>query len=392
MIIAVKGVISGDTAAMSDKTKATLFSESPDIAQFEDKWERLFAHPANEPSTSFEWTRAMLRNHLLAGDRVILLELARASETLALAPLVVRTMKVFGCPVRVLCPISDAYNTHSDLLSSSLDEQAIRTFMAALYELPVQWDVFRMSNLLEEHELVNHFSAALPRRAPLGHLRESHASYFLDLPSSYEEYLAARSAKFRSYLKRTERKIRAVCSVEMREFTDVADVDHAYEMLLEIERRSWKHAHGTAITAVQRQIGFYRELCRGAAARGRLHLQVLLLNDQPAAHNLGYVRDDVYSYLKTSFVEAWKPFGVASFLRALLVRSLIERRFRCLDFPAVPYEWERQWTETVRWHRTLTLYRATPAGVTLSLLDRLRKSRARQRTIQHINPRDSNSH
>ena len=388
-MVAVKKANSHKTDATLDQTKAILLSESPDIAPFEDEWERLFAYPGNEPSTSFEWTRAMLQNHLSAGDRVFLLGLTRASETLALAPLVARSMRVLRYPVRVLCPISDNYNTHSDLLSSSLDEQAARAFMAALYELPVQWDVFRMSNLLEEHALVRHFVSAAPRRTPPGLLRESHASYFLNLPPSYEDYLAARTAKFRSHLKRTERKIQAEHSVAIREFTGAAEIDRAYEMLLEIERHSWKHAHGTAITAVQRQVGFYRELCRGAAARGRLHLQVLLLDDQPAAYNLGYIRDEVYSYLKTSFVEAWKPLGVASFLRALLVRSLIERRLRCMDFPAVPYEWERQWTETVRWHKTLTLYRPTPAGVALSLLDRLRKSRAAQRTIQHVDPRDA---
>ena len=371
--------------------KAIIFSECPDIARFEDEWERLFAYPGNEPSTSFEWTRAMLQNHLSAGDRVFLLGVTRASETLVLAPLVARQARVFGCLVRVLCPISDAYNTHSDLLSSSLDEQTVRTFLAALYELPVQWDVFRMSNLLEGHALVNHFVNARPHRAPLGLLRESHASYFLNLPSSYDDYLAARSAKFRNHLKRTERKIYKEYSVAVSEFTGSSEVGHAYEMLLEIERRSWKHAQGTAISAVPRQVGFYRELCRGAAAHGRLHLQMLLLDNQPAAYNLGYIRDGVYSYLKTSFVEVWKPLGVASFLRAALIRSLIERRLHCMDFPAAPYEWERQWTETVRWHKTLTLYRPTPAGVALSLVDRLRRSHDTQRTIHHVDPRNNSS-
>lgn len=391
MILAVKKIFSVDSDVTRDQTKASILSECPEIARFEDEWERLFAYPGNEPSTSFEWTRAMLQNHLSAGDRVFLLGVTRASETLALAPLVARQARVFGYPVRVLCPISDAYNTHGDLLSSSLDEQTVHAFVAALYALPVQWDVFRMSNLLDEHALVSHFVDASPCRSPSGLLREGQASYFLNLPSSYGDYLAARSAKFRNYLKRTERKIYKECSAAVREFTGTSDVDHAYEMLLEIERSSWKHAHGTSITAVPRQVGFYRELCRGAAAHGRLHLQMLLLDNQPAAYNLGYIRDGVYSYLKTSFAEVWKPLGVASFLRASLIRSLIERGLHLMDFPAAPYEWERQWTETARWHKTLTLYRRTPAGVALSLVDRLRRTHDTQRAIHHVDPRNNSS-
>ncbi len=387
MLSRVNTTTSGASAAASGHTKAGIVSEGPDIARFEDDWERLFAFPGNEPSTSFEWTRAMLRHHLSPGDRVFILGVTRASETLALVPLVARSMKVYGCPVRLLCPISDAYNTHSDILSSSLDATSVQALLAALFDLPVPWDVFRMSNVLEEHALVKHFADASPRAAPSGLLRESYASYYLDLPASYDEYLAARSAKFRNHLKRTERKIHGANTVALHEFTGVDEVDHAYEMLLRIERHSWKHAHGTAITAVPRQVGFYRDLCRGAAARGRLDLQVMLFGDQPVAYNLGYVRDGIYFYLKTSFVEAWKPLGVAAYLRACLIRSLIERRLRRMDFPAAPYEWERQWTETVRWHKTLTLYRPTLAGTTLAVVDRLRRARTTQRTVRHVDPR-----
>jgi CelD/BcsL family acetyltransferase involved in cellulose biosynthesis len=381
----VKQSRSGEAAP--DDTAAILLGVDPDIGPFEADWERLFACPGNEPSTSFEWNRAMLRNHLMSNDRALLLGLTRHSELFGLALLVARPMKVLGCPVTVLCPITDPYNTHSDVLAGHLDETAIRAMFAALFELPVKWDVFRMSNLLEGHELLQHFVATVPRRGPPGLLRDGHASYYLDLPGTYETYLASRSSSFRNHLRRTQRRIDAERTVTVREYTRLADLDEGYALLLAIEQASWKHAHGTAISAVPRQRNFYHELCIGAAAHGRIHLQVLLLENRPAAYNLGYIREGTYFYLKTSYAERFKPLGVATYLRAALIRSLIERRFRCLDFPAAPYEWERQWTDTVRWHKTLTLYRPTAAGAALALADRLRTARGGAREVRHADPR-----
>jgi CelD/BcsL family acetyltransferase involved in cellulose biosynthesis len=244
-----------------------------------------------------------------------------------------------------------------------------------------------MSNILESHEIVRHFADALVRRPLAGLVRDGHASYFLELPTSFDEYLAARSSKFRNHLKRVERKVAGESEASVTDYAVADEVDRAYDLLLEIERASWKHEHGTAISAVPHQVGFYRELCRGAAARGRLHLQVLSFGGRPAAYNLGYICNSTYFYLKTSYVEAWRQLGVATWLRAYLIRSLIDRRLRYMDFPAEPYEWERQWTETVHWHKKVALFNVTPVGMGLSLAERLRRDKAADHSVSHIDPR-----
>lgn len=380
------GAVAGSGVARG-RVIATILTDRPDISRFESEWERLFIAPGNEPSTSFEWTQALLRNRLLRDDRFFLVGVTRGAETLALLPLVIRSTRLFGGRLRVLSPLSDLRNTHSDVLSKSLDSSAVSALMAAFYELPVRWDVFRLWNVLENDPLIGHFAGAV-RHRPLANLvRDSHPSYFLELPASYDQYLAARSSKFRNYLRRTERKVGAETDVRILELTTVDEVESGYEMLLEIERASWKHQQGTAISSAPQATGFFRDLCSGAAARGRLHLQVLSIRGRPVAYNLGYVHDSIYSYLKTSFAEDLKPLGVATFLRARLIRSLIERGLQVMDFPAQPHEWERQWTETVRWHKKLTIYRGTAPGVALSMVQHLRNRKPRPRSVRHLDTR-----
>jgi len=61
------------------------------------------------------------------------------------------------------------------------------------------------------------------------------------------------------------------------------------------------------------------------------------------------------------------------------------------DFPAEPYEWERQWTDEMRWHRSLTLFAPSLKGVAYGLY---RKARTFVRQndrheVEYVNPRDS---
>ncbi len=376
-----------DSGVARGRTTASILTDRPDISPFESEWERLFAAPGNEPSTSFEWTQALLRNRLLPDDRFFLAGVTRGSETVALLPLVVRSTRLFGGRLRVLLPLADLRNTHSDVLSNSMDQSVVSALMAAFYELPVRWDVFRLWNVLENDPLIAHFAGAVRHRPLASLMRDSHASYFLDLPDSYDEYLAARSSKFRNYLRRTERKVATEADVRILDLASVDEVESGYEMLLEVERASWKHQHGTAISSAPHATGFFRDLCIGAAARGRLRLQVLNIGGRPVAYNLGYVHDSTYSYLKTSFAEDLKPLGIATFLRARLVRSLIENGLKVMDYPAQPHEWERQWTETVRWHKKLTLYRGTPPGLALSMVQHLRNRKPKPRLVRHLDTR-----
>ena len=339
---------------MSSITIETL-SRTPDVSPYRDTWERLFSTSACEPSTSFEWTDALTRSHIEQTDRFLLLRVSTGAEVTGLLPLVARRVSLLGCPVVMLSPLAELYNTHSDVLSREMGDGTLSAIVEALLTLDEPWDVFRMSRLLDGHPLLRQVESRPAERRATRLVRTGQGSYFLALPETYDAYLAQRGAKFRNHLKRIEKKIAAHGTADVLDGSNVSDVADSYQRLLQVERASWKHAHGTAISAVDRQSRFYRDLCEGAARRGRLHLQFLTLGGCPVAYNLGYIANGRYSYLKTSYDEQYKPLGVATYLRARLIASLIASGVQAVDFPAEPYAWERQWTETVRWHKVLSV-------------------------------------
>jgi hypothetical protein len=95
-----------------------------------------------------------------------------------------------------------------------------------------------------------------------------------------------------------------------------------------------------------------------------------MLNDEPIAHNIGYISDRCYYYLKTSYVAERRPLSPATFLRLKLIEGLIARGITRIDMPGNPYDWESQWTDVMRPQVSVSIYPRTIRGRVMAWLDR----------------------
>jgi CelD/BcsL family acetyltransferase involved in cellulose biosynthesis len=337
---------------------------------------------------SFEWTLALARTQLDPRDRCYVIQLRRGEHLIGLVPIVRRTARVLlGQRHHVVRPLAELKNTHSDLLLTDRSPTVIGALLDALRTLDCRWDSLRLSKLIEGNVLT---TALEETAATLGYLprrRFRKAAYWLPLPRSFEEYLGARSSKFRNHARRAEKKLRASGRVEVVEVTTADAFEAGYDALLHVERGSWKEWHGTSMSAVPKQSALYREWGRRATA-GHLHLQLLMLNGEPIAHNLGCIHRGTYYYLKTSYAAAHRPLSPATFLRLALIEKMIARGLSAIDFCGTPYEWEQQWTDTYRWHHVLSIYPRTWRGRFFSLLDQWTHYSSSGRSVTHEDPRN----
>ncbi len=356
-----------------------------------DEWTALDEIGLCEPSTSLEWTRALLATRVAESDTVFAVALRSAGSLIAIVPAIIRRERVIGLlDVATLHLVSDISNTHSDVLRTHDRPGIVAAFVEALAMLPCRWDMMRIGRLLESSQIALQMNEFLLHSSLAYRIRREQPSFCLDLEPSYEQFLAARSAKFRNYLRRKGRQLDTAGQVKILRAGRDLSVEAAYDHLLLIEERSWKHAHGTAISAVPHQREFYRLLCKGAAGRGRLHLTLMYLDDVPIAFNLGIMSADRYSYLKTSFDETLRRLSPATVLRARLVATLIAEGIRCLDFPAEPYQWEEQWTDKLRWHVSVLVFNRTVRAMLYRLLVGLRDLSPRSRgakSVRYVDPR-----
>ncbi len=330
-----------------------------DILKYRDIWDQLFDSGEYEASTSFEWTYALLSASLKENDTFLLMILRDAEEIVGIIPLVISETKKIGLSFLNLFPISEYENTHSDILLKNLSDELIKAFVTALSRLKHKWDVMRIDSIIEINPLIDRLEYYLKESSIKYRIRRTEPSFYLTLNNDYTDYLKKRSGKFRNYLKRMEKKLKAKGHLNVFGLEDCADINDAYKKLLFIEEKSWKHNHGTAISSIKERRDFFEKLCAGAYEKGRLHLHFLSLDNEPIAYNLGLIKDNKYLYLRTSFNDEFRKFGPATVLRAKLIEEMIHNNIQYFDFPAEPYEWEKQWTSELRWHKSLMIYNNT---------------------------------
>jgi CelD/BcsL family acetyltransferase involved in cellulose biosynthesis len=355
------------------------------LESLQSDWDRLYRESGREPSVSYAWSRAIIRNHLAGRDNWFIVVLKRGDRIAGIVPMMTNRERLFGRPIVTLQPVQEKNNTHSDLLLADHSRELLLGWLDALVSQKGRWDLLRMTRLLEHSPLAERLTQEVNGRRQLGcRWRLERPSFYLKLPASYAEYLSLRSGKLRNYLKRAEKKLAAEGAVDFVRVRNEAEFQQHYEHLLSIERDSWKHEHGTAISAVSHQEGFYRDLAEVALQSGMLHLTFLRVAGVPIAYNLGLVSGDCYFYLKTSYRQQYRAHGAASIGRARLVEQVIAEGCTALDFPGEPYEWEQQWTDDVRWHRSLLLFNGTLAGRALSLVMSARNLLRPQREERRI--------
>jgi len=354
-------------------------------------WERLYAEARNEPSTSFEWTQALFEFHLGPADEAFAVVVRDEGGVVAIAPVLLRRERLAGVVgLATLSPLSELYRTHSDILGACDRADVIAAVFAALDGLPRRWDLYRVGRLRQQGRFAQGLSGFLAAGGRRSARRREFPSYLIRLDGGFERYLAARSAKFRNYLRRKTRQLESMGRIEARRAGSGLSIDDAYRDLIAVERQSWKHAHGTSIAAVPRQLSFYRRLCEESARRGNLHLTLMYLDGRPIAFNLGLVHGPCYYYLKTSYDQALKQAGAATVFRARLVERLMAEGVALLDFPGAPYQWEEQWADEVQWHDSVVVFgrgwRATLCRFLIALRGRFRPRRDDD-AIRHADPR-----
>jgi CelD/BcsL family acetyltransferase involved in cellulose biosynthesis len=355
--------------------------DEPDkIKEYFPMWDELFNSREYEASLSIDWTNALRKTHL-QGASYFLVVLRDSSGILGILPLCIKEARKFGLSVLTLIPISEYFNTHSDILLTSSSEEVIEALLKVLSGLKYKWDIFRINRFIETNPVLDRIIESLKNRASfIFDLRRTEPSYFIELGDSYDDYLRTKSANFRYKLKNTAKKMHALGEVDFLGAQDFRDFSEAYNAILTIEANSWKHKHGTAITSSEKQKEFYRSLCQSAFDKGWLRLCILYLNHQPVAFEMGLVKGKKYYGVHASYDEKYKKENPGTMLLARYIEDLIRDGIKEYDWFGEPFEFQSRWTDKYRWHKSLLIYNRTLKARMFFVFNKL-KSRLKRRDV-----------
>jgi CelD/BcsL family acetyltransferase involved in cellulose biosynthesis len=335
-----------------------IIRESKAIEKYISKWDEIFLSGAYEPSLSTDWTWALLNSHV-EDNPFILVVLKNSQKIFGIVPLVIIKTSKYGLSYLTVMPVSEYYNTHSDLLLMPSSEELACVFIDALHSLEEKWDVFRIKRVIASNMHLQYIENYLNANSIKYEINCEDPSYFIELNRSYDSYLNNRPKRFRVNLKRSEKLIQAMGCVSYFAAEDYNNISAAFNSILYIEENSWKHKQGTAITSFAKQKKFYSDFCESSYKKGLLCLRFLMVNGEPAAYRMGVIKQNRYFSLKASYHEKFKKASPSSVLLAWLIKDLIRNGIEEYDFTAEPYEWQKNWTDKSRSHKSLIIYNNT---------------------------------
>lgn len=310
------------------------------------------------------WFGALVESRTQAAQARVLVK-RRGAELQALLPLVRQHRGPLGSQLLLA---TELYGGRNGLLLRRRDAAAVAELLRALPLAYPDW--VTLQGTLNPNDdslpLLREAAGQLGLRMQVDALPPTP---YVELLDSTEHFNAGVSRSVLRNMRSSLRRASTLGHLHYREFRQPQDAEAMLEMLLDVERRSWKHQAGTAITARPEQEAFYRALAAPALRQGLLYTLALYLDEQPISYQLGLLRDGVYSCLKNSMDQAHAELRPSYLIKAELFDRLRAQGVQTVDLMGMAEPHKLVWSPTPPNYQRLrfTLYRQGAAGRLLTL-------------------------
>jgi CelD/BcsL family acetyltransferase involved in cellulose biosynthesis len=324
-----------------------------------EEWNALVKATNDEPFYRHEFFRVWIDNFASGARLKILTGRDKFGKLSALLPLMEERGSLYGFPVKQLVAIGNTHSCRFDLIAEE-GESAGRAFFEHLM-LDRSWHMLQIIDVPKGGNTWHFYNAAAEAGYPVG-VWESQRSPYIPLSSSYEELFAGLSVKLRANIRRRRKRLEELGRVSLERVTGGREITKYLEEGFEVERSGWKGEEGTAMAQETNTYGFYTELAHTAAEQDYLSLYFLKLNGRAIAFQYGFTYNYTYYLLKPGYDEFYKAYSPGILLLEEVLKDCIWRGLREFDFLGPNMTWKEDWTEKVRPHDWLFVFRNSSFG------------------------------
>jgi hypothetical protein len=309
---------------------------------------------------------------LKAGDR-----------TVAIAPLILTPIRMWGIKVRRLGFFYNAHVPRADFLIAQRPEEAYRAIWSHLSRNR-GWDLLQLCQLPEGSATLE----AMTGLAAPDHCRIvtwlSGSSPYLLLGGSWGQYFDSLAAKHRANLRNRFKRLNGIGPVELETITSGETLAGGLEAGLQLEAAAWKGEAGTAISCDPDISRFYSTLAQRAAERGWMRLDFLRAGLQRAAFDYSLFYKNRIHLLKIGYDPAYAPYSPSNLLLSLVLQSAFEQGVREYDFLGECADWKTAWTRHARPHYWLFVFSCTFKGYLLHFIKARLVPLLKRNSLRHL--------
>ena len=367
--------------APTPRAAARILPWSQVDAAWQDRWLELWRRTGASPDLSPMWAAALVAGHGVEPADLYVLVAGPAEQPSLVWPFQLRSQRHrLGFRVRWVAPLQNAFCMHSGLLTTMSSADACRAIVATLRAWSSPWDWIDVAALEAGSALHAAWRRATAGRASYRRAIPGERPPYIASPGSFTTFLDSRSPGFRKKARAQLRELQTDTSLRLRVYTTADEMPAFLGEVLEIERLSWKHAAGQAISSRGWELGFYRHLLASMAPLQCVSGAVLYVDGQPAAHSIDLVHADRVYGLKSSYDARYADRSVGALLLTAMAARYFDRGCAEYDFLGTGEPYKLSWTSQARQHFSFVMYQPTVRGAGIGLLHSLAETARRRRS------------
>jgi CelD/BcsL family acetyltransferase involved in cellulose biosynthesis len=343
------------------------------------EWTALAARlPRPSLYLTHEWHLGWWRQADRSGRRLNILTARTAGGLAGIAPLVSREYGRFGVPVRKLELMTmEGYAYSPRNLSAELGfivppssgggMGVVAAFADHLASAGGGWDYLRLHPLPAGSPTLDGLRAWAEERGHACEAREVLRNSVIELPGTWDGYLASISPRFRKNLRHAANAVAREGGCAVTTVTGAHDPAALLDEMAAVDRGSWKHKGGLGLD--RREIrASYEFQMRAGAAVGGLELWFLEKDGRKIAYDLVVRMGDTVESLRGSYDAAYERLSPGNYLIARELQSFTERGVRRVNFLWGDLAYKMKWSAKTEACFEVYLFNRTPKARALHAL------------------------
>jgi CelD/BcsL family acetyltransferase involved in cellulose biosynthesis len=329
------------------------FSDFGELAPCALDWDRL---AADNPFRSWAWASTWWR-HYGAGrtlGRKCLCVLGvkdEAGRLVGIAPWYVQWSPVWGRVLRFIGS-GEVCSEYLGVLAEAGQEEPVAAALADwLAEAGAQedrWDLAELTSVDAEDLATGFLIEALRSRELAVHCRRGPSCWRIELPGTWQEYLATLSRSRRKKIHRAENQWIKTGRAELYVVDCPADLARAQEILIDLHRRRRESLGQEQCFISARCIAFHREVMSPLLDRGRLKLYWIAIDGEPVAAEYIFSGGGVLYGYQAGMAPESVQLSPGHFGKMIGIRGAIAEGYRAFDFLRGDEPYKAHWRAAAR--------------------------------------------
>jgi len=346
-----------------------------DFSLIADEW-NLLADRFKTPLLRHEWFGACARAFCPPGKLVIVINRS-AGRIVAIAPLVVN--RKYGMDTVELLGTSVLGEPSGFIYE---DEQALAGLMKDIFLLRKSLHLKGLQSGSSELCQLKDVQTYPGRNYHVN----SYASPWIPISTSWEDYSSTISPRWRSTVRRAERRAKEFGNVEYEIITPTSStIESSLAEVFKVEGMNWKSRVGTALQSYKMLGDFFTSYAVSAMHLGMLRIAFLRINGEAAATQLFVEFGKRWWILKIGYNESYARCSPGVLLMNEVIHSAFDRHLEAFELLGTNQRWLDIWPNKLREHEVYRHHPFTPAvfashGLELSfrVIDRVQTAIAKR--------------